>query len=192
MKGDDGNDVMLGGLGKNWMSGGNGDDVMFSKKEDSVMFGDMGNDELFGSEGDDKMFGGKGNDVLIGSSGDDEMFGGHGDDILSGGRGINTLCGGSGKDAFELYIGGTAVITDFQFGQDKIFLGEHPLANEIDEFILGTDKATGFATISAKVVSSTGYEYGSKTMAVLENVTLDQLQAHSDHIIGGSAVDTLL
>ena len=184
MKGDDGDDEMWGGLGKNWMSGGNGDDRMISKG-DAVMFGDKGDDRMWGGNGDDKMFGGRGEDRLQGNSGDDEMFGDTGDDILIGGMGINTLRGGLGKDTFTLDKYGTAVITDFRFGQDCIFLD----ATEIDAFVLGTDQATGFATISAEMSyldSVRGYGTGSRTIAVLENVTLDQLQANSDHIVTSS------
>ena len=87
------------------------------------------------------------------------------------------------------------MIRDFSLGEDKIILGrgnDKTLKGKdrAASFVLGTDQATGFATISG-TLSQGGYTRSSGTMAILENITLDQLQAHSDHIIAGYAFDSV-
>ena len=160
------------------------------------MIGLDGDDGLDGGDGADLLLGFAGNDYLAGGMGDDYLRGDDGDDVLSGESGTNSLQGGEGKDSFELDWAGTAVITDFTFGEDKIFLGRLFDENFMGEdmvasFVLGTDQATGFATISG-TLSIGGYTRSSGTMAILENITLDQLQANSDHIIAGTTgIDTM-
>jgi Ca2+-binding RTX toxin-like protein len=79
----DGDDVLLGGSGNDWMSGNFGDDMLD---------GGPGSDLLAGDEGNDQLFGGLGGDFLVGGLGEDELDGGHdgasdyllGDDFASG------------------------------------------------------------------------------------------------------------
>lgn len=62
-----------------------------------------------------------GDDILAGGRGADKMYGGAGDDILYGGRGNDLNSGGSGNDTFLFsFWDGTDVITDFEFGADRI------------------------------------------------------------------------
>jgi hypothetical protein len=113
MKGDDGDDVLIGTRGE----GGRGDDLLAV----SIGLGEAGNDilrcfppsgylscQLDGGLGDDvltggtamdRLFGRRGNDVIHGGADSDSLFGGRGDDRLVGGAGIRDyLAGSSGAD----------------------------------------------------------------------------------------------
>ena len=193
--GFDGNDLLSGGNGNDFLHAGSGDDLILGDAGNDILLGLDGRDRLRGGGGDDSLRGDSGNDYLTGGSGDDNLNGGDGDDVLLGGSGLNSLHGGEGMDSFELDWYGTAVIKDFAFGEDKIFLGwtsreDYLYDDEVAGFVLGTDEATGFATISG-TLSEPGRTRYSGTMAILENITLDQLQAHSNHIISAIAPDPL-
>lgn len=64
LRGDDGNDVIVGG---------------------------SGNDTIYGGRGNDRLSGNAGNDRIFGDDGDDYLNGGTGDDVLNGGTGRNQL-----------------------------------------------------------------------------------------------------
>lgn len=73
LRGDPGNDVLIGGGVSDKILGGPGGDV------------------VSGRRGDDWLFGGPGDDRLIGGPGNDQLRGGPGTDFLSGGSGKNHL-----------------------------------------------------------------------------------------------------
>jgi VCBS repeat-containing protein len=89
LRGDAGNDYLIGGDAADRLDGGDGNDDLR---------GGNGNDWLSGGPGNDNLFGGAGNDVLIGGPGDDNVKGEAGDDTLVLGIGKDTLDGGSGKN----------------------------------------------------------------------------------------------
>lgn len=72
MRGDGGNDALLGGA-----SG----------------------DKLIGGAGDDRLIGGRGSDLLYGGAGHDILVGGPGGDVLRGGPGPDALAPGPGNDS---------------------------------------------------------------------------------------------
>lgn len=76
MRGESGNDLLLGGGGADKLIGG------------------AGNDRLIGWRGADLFYGGPGEDVLIG---------GPGSDLLRGGPGVDTLAGGPGGNDVRQY-----------------------------------------------------------------------------------------
>ena len=80
--GYDGNDVITGGSGHDFIYGGTGDDVLR---------GGAGRDVLFGGEGADVLRGEAGNDILMGGAGNDTLYGGAGQNILNGGAGHDTF-----------------------------------------------------------------------------------------------------
>lgn len=65
---------------------------------DDVLVGGSGADKLIGGSGNDRLYGGRGDDRLYGGPGDDVLLGGPGNDVLSGGPGMDTLNGGPGSD----------------------------------------------------------------------------------------------
>lgn len=152
MNGGSGNDTLRGGIGSDKLSGGSGDDIMEGGRDNDFMFGGSGddimegddgsdymtggdgNDTVVGDDGNDTMVGGAGDDSMLGGSGDDLIYGEGGDDVMSGGDGNDTLhggwdndimTGGSGSDVFVIshsVDNGSATITDFKPGEDKIQL----------------------------------------------------------------------
>jgi Ca2+-binding RTX toxin-like protein len=126
--GGNGNDTVQGLNDNDYLNGGYGDDSLLGDFGNDTLFGDLGNDYLNGNEGDDKLFGGDGNDTLQDYSGANILNGGNGNDILFSGAvntfsgATNTLTGGAGNDTFGGFFAGTATITDFQAGTDKISL----------------------------------------------------------------------
>jgi trimeric autotransporter adhesin len=75
LKGDTGNETLVGGSGRDELKGGDG------------------NDSLVGNIGNDKLDGDEGNDVLLG---------GEGNDKFESGEGLDSMTGGLGSDKFEL------------------------------------------------------------------------------------------
>lgn len=69
--GEDGDDVVIGGAGADWLDGGAGEDVLIG--------GVLAND------GDDTLMGGGDDDVLVGSDGADSLDAGAGEDLIISG-----------------------------------------------------------------------------------------------------------
>ena len=88
--GEDGNDVIkLRGNLSYFADGGDGDDLLV---------GSVGNDWLQDGYGKDTIIGGEGNDYIVGGFDEDSLLGGPGNDVLLGEHGADTLLGGSGTD----------------------------------------------------------------------------------------------
>ena len=68
--------------GRVCLKGNNGDDRILGGLGDDRILGGDGNDELIGGRGDDNLIGGAGDDILIGGLGADVMVGGAGADIF--------------------------------------------------------------------------------------------------------------
>ncbi|TRW98616.1 hypothetical protein FNJ84_03395 [Paracoccus sp. M683] len=91
IKGDEGDDLLLGLGGPDRLSGLAGADVIR---------GGVGADQLAGGLGADQLWGGMGGDLLAGGMGRDLLAGGVGRDVLDGGLGADRLIGGYGADVF--------------------------------------------------------------------------------------------
>ncbi|GAB3248406.1 calcium-binding protein [Kineosporia babensis] len=89
--GEDGNDLINGGVGDDSLHGEAGDDVIYGNDGDDYIVGGAGNDELYGGKHNDTIYGNTGNDTIYGNSGDDYISGGAGVDTISGGAGNNTI-----------------------------------------------------------------------------------------------------
>lgn len=115
----------------------NADWVYASNSADNLS-GGAGNDIIWANGGDDVVNGGAGRDVLYGGDGNDKIDGGSGDDFIAGDHGADNLTGGAGADTFYFFFdnnpaeagkstnAGAAnkqdVITDFTFGEDRLFI----------------------------------------------------------------------
>jgi Ca2+-binding RTX toxin-like protein len=112
IRGDGGNDLLIGGNEGNLLDGGIGADILIGGDKDDTLLGSNGNDNLNGGLGKDSLDGGAGadtllggaeEDILLGDAGNDSLDGGDGKDILEGGIGADTLLGGAEED--ELFGG---------------------------------------------------------------------------------------
>jgi Ca2+-binding RTX toxin-like protein len=148
--GDDGNDVLQGGMGNDTLHGGAGDDIFqtaeiadgadvydggegfdtmdYSRRAAalSISLDDIANDGEAG-EGDNVMLtveciiGGSGDDVITGGPGNDELHGGPGNDIIHGGGGDDTIYGEAGDDTLYGDDGDDTIYGDD--GNDTIYGG---------------------------------------------------------------------
>ena len=107
LRGNGGNDSIIGSAMNDVINGGDGDDTLLGKAGDDTLNGEDGNDGLSGFTGDDVIdggrgfdrgFGGEGNDSLTGGNAADTLIGGNGDDTIAGNDGTDTLVGGTGND----------------------------------------------------------------------------------------------
>lgn len=73
---------------------------IFGDNSNNTITGGAGRDLLYGRDGDDILDGGEGNDVLYAAAGNDTLYGGAGNDQLSGGEGADTMYGGIGDDTY--------------------------------------------------------------------------------------------
>jgi len=94
LKGEGGNDTILGGLGS---------DTIFGGGESSLLDGGAGNDEVKGGRQGDTLFGGLGNDSLFGGAGNDVINPGGGNDRIFGGDGIDTLTFSDSSDGVTIW-----------------------------------------------------------------------------------------
>lgn len=118
-----GNDVRIGGYGKDYI------------------FGLGGNDYLYGRQGDDLLFGGSGNDRLVGSSSyfsrdRDRLWGGSGRDRFVLGNRWGSFYRGSGY----------AIIEDWEGGVDKIELGRAS-----GRYFIRTQNITGSSALDTAI-----------------------------------------
>ncbi|MFP6769910.1 MAG: calcium-binding protein, partial [Planctomycetaceae bacterium] len=93
--------------GTTWVRGNAGDDTIIGGPRSDTIEGGAGDDWLEGRGAGDRLLGGDGADRLDGGTGKDALFGeGGSGDLLTGGRGDDTLDGGTGVDVmieiFEL------------------------------------------------------------------------------------------
>ena len=105
--GNDLNNELEGGEGRDLLRGGSGDDTITGGRdtlasrdinntidvadlEDQTESHDVG-DGLFGGRGNDMILGGAGNDLLNGGTGNDTLFGQDGIDVFIGGAGVDTV-----------------------------------------------------------------------------------------------------
>jgi Ca2+-binding RTX toxin-like protein len=130
LRGLDGNDSLIGGLGLDNLNGDAGNDWLYGGGDVDVFHGGAGNDALNGGSGADTMYGGAGDDGLFGGEGNDTLVGGAGVDYLVGGNGDNALYGDAGNDSLNdgdgngYFIGGAG--EDGMYGgggADQFFSG---------------------------------------------------------------------
>lgn len=92
-----GDDVMLGGPGRDSVFGYSGSQDLTRETRD-VLRGGRGHDFMWSGSGPDSLFGGAGDDTLYGSHAGQTLRGGDGHDLLAGALGDDDLVGGRGID----------------------------------------------------------------------------------------------
>lgn len=121
--GNTGDDTCAGGEWNDWVVGGQGNDLLHGDLPASPG-NNFGNDVVYGNLGDDTCAGGFGDDVVRGGQGDDSVSGGEGRDFISGDRGNDTVSGGAGADIFHGFRGaGVDRVVDFNAAEgDRVQL----------------------------------------------------------------------
>ncbi len=71
IRGNGGNDTIIGGQSADIILGGTGEDTISGGGHDDALFGGLGDDNLSGNDGTDFLIGGQGNDILDGNEGAD-------------------------------------------------------------------------------------------------------------------------
>ncbi|MBD2100983.1 calcium-binding protein [Leptolyngbya sp. FACHB-261] len=149
--GDDNDNVLNGGSGKDeifgrggndLLNGNGGNDKLFGEAGNDTLNGGDGNDILDGGDGDDRLSGDAGNDTLSGGAGNDVLEGGNDDDRLNGNEGSDRLAGGDGKDALYGGMGNDTLTGDE--GNDELFgeAGDDSLVGGNDnDLLVGGDGA---------------------------------------------------
>ncbi|WP_286829546.1 M10 family metallopeptidase C-terminal domain-containing protein, partial [Kordiimonas sp. UBA4487] len=142
-------------------------------------------------------------DLLNGGDGNNNLSGGCGDDTLTGGAGDDTLTGGAGADFFRLTAGfGTAVITDFTQGTDRIDLrgsgydywdivdgiGE---SGGIATFDDGNGNVLTFAGIAAGAISVDDFLFGGSIILGTNGADTVTGTTEADYMIGLDSDDSL-
>lgn len=154
--GNNGNDTLIGGTGKDQFGGGDGNDQLIGKDGDDLLAGGRGDDRIDAGNGDDKVYGvsganvidvGGGNDLVYGGTDGDTINGGAGNDQLYSNGGDDTVNGGSGNDVIGGHTGDDTLVGGD--GNDQLYGGEgsDKLSDAAGDNILaggqGNDEATG-------------------------------------------------
>ncbi len=204
LTGNDGNNIIIGGLGADSMAGGDGIDtldyvgslagVTVDLGLNSGLGGDAEGDILssfervFGSNEGDNITGDANNNFLYGGDGDDTISGLLGRDVISGGAGADTLNGGDGFDTLDYRDSSEGVTLDIAAGTG---MGGHAEGDVISEFerVFGSnfsDDITG--TTSNDIIF--GFD-GDDTISGGLGDDFLRGGAGADDLIGGDDVDTV-
>jgi Ca2+-binding RTX toxin-like protein len=115
-----------------------------------TLVGGAGADSLWGDGGTDVVSGGAGRDVLAGGAGNDALRGGTGDDILNSDAGADTMLGGAGFDTVYYGTRKVALTIDLDGAKgDDGARGERDTVGADVEGIIagaGADRLTGNGT----------------------------------------------
>jgi Ca2+-binding RTX toxin-like protein len=174
--GDDGNDYLDGGAGADVMDGGTGNDTFVVNdagdivvesanggsdwiiSDISTTLGDHLEGLLVRGRTGSEDLDGNGNDLnntIIGNSGRNSLSGMDGNDILNGGLGSDVLAGGGGRDVFLIASkerdGSIAMdqISDFQTGQDILYVSRAVLNMDTTKIPSGTLSASDLAIVTS-------------------------------------------
>ncbi|WP_157692534.1 hypothetical protein [Granulibacter bethesdensis] len=146
--GAQGADSIIGGSGSSTIVGQSGDHIVGEAGNMLVFGSNSATDTIVGgnattvvggsagtqllSNGNALFWGGSGNDMIWGGSGSTTAMLGSGDDTIYIGSGTMSIAGGSGHDVYTVIAGqagGSAVIFDFNPGQDSLVLQGYDAAS---------------------------------------------------------------
>jgi Ca2+-binding RTX toxin-like protein len=188
--GNDGSNLLLGGLGNDTIDGGDGIDNLFGEGGNDTLNGEAGVDYIVGGDGDDAMDGGADADALYGQAGNDVLSGGTGfvTDILVGGDGDDTLYGNSGLGDYDRMDGGAGNDTYFvDTGDDLTFEAAGGGTDTVYANVAGANNGVYlYANVENLVL------LGSTTFGV-GNQLANRLTGNSagNWLLGGDGGDTL-
>jgi Ca2+-binding RTX toxin-like protein len=148
MRGNAGNDTLIGGSGNDILRGGAGNDVLIGGTGNDILYGENGDDDLRGGAGTDTLYTGSGHDTADGGDGNgdrvvladaesalDSVSGGAGagDDLIlengygafemSAPNGFETFTGGDGNDHIDWSAATVPVVLRGNGGDDTLIGG---------------------------------------------------------------------
>lgn len=182
--GEDGNDRLAGGSGRDTLDGGAGNDNLTGGRARDRLSGGDGNDLLFGNSANDNVRGGAGSDLIDGGSGNDYEAGGSGDDTLREGsapNGSDSLNGNDGNDTvdYSTRAGRVAVTIDDRADDGDMHGNERDNVHSTIDRVLGgaaSDVLVGRNGASDTLVGGAGDD------------VLEPLRGN-DHVDGGPGID---
>ncbi len=180
-----GDDSLEGGKGRDLLSGGNGHDVLKGGAGADDLRGGNGKDQLDGGNGADKLRGGKGGDDLDGGLGHDRLWGGRGrddldggqhDDVIHGGKGRDSLTGGAGTDRLTGGGGRDTFVFNEGHGSDTVtdFLNGADLLDVSD---FGFDSADGVLALASLDGTDTVIQLSASDKIILQDTDLADLNS---------------
>ncbi len=148
--GNDGDDTLIGGEGRDIQQGGDGDDTISGGGDRDNIRGGEGADRLSGDEGRDTIRGDAGDDVIIGGDDNDTLYGGDGSDVFvyEMGDGSDRVFGGSGgwTDTIQLGDGDSPL---GEYGVDwTIEVTEGSIVSVDEDGITLSEDSDGVITLS--------------------------------------------
>jgi Ca2+-binding RTX toxin-like protein len=209
IRGFEGDDILTGGKGRNYLIGGTGNDELSQRetKGNNLLRGGEGDDYLniAYSQGNNLLYGGTGNDQLdgTGATGNNTFYGRSGDDSIRGSQGNDVIYGGGGNDSIFTSYGNDFV--DAGYGNDQIsFSSNDNLFAPVETFtidggagrdILGN---SGFS-VNSVTMSFSNPEQTSGTIVTGNNtVNFTSIErfflsgSHGDDVLLGSRGDDIL
>ncbi|MBC7405482.1 MAG: type I secretion C-terminal target domain-containing protein [Cytophaga sp.] len=157
---------------------------------DNTITGGAGRDYLTGGGGNDILIGGAGADTLDGGTGNDKLFGGVGNDLLIGGLGADTLTGGTGDDVYRLSDTLDTIVELAGEGYDTVQLdATYVAANSGTTYVLGANLENLMAYDGA-AINFTGNAANNRIEGNSSD-NIIKGGAGNDYISGGGGNDTL-
>lgn len=170
---------------------------LFGHHGDDVLMGGDGRDTLNGGAGNDMLFGGGGNDRLVGNTGDDTLYGGDGNDTLIGWLGADFMDGGNGSDYYMVDALDTVIDTG-TYGYDRAQVYERTgIALNLNAW-RGVERVNGFTgndTLDASLTNDAIFLFGHAGDDILMGgAGRDTLVggAGNDVLYGGAGNDVMM
>ncbi len=198
VQGNDADNVVYGGLGRDTLAGGSGNDSLYGDGDDDTIYLGVGDDFVGGGAGNDAIYGGAGRNTIHGGLGNDTVQGGTGADQIFGGDGRNQLLGNDGNDTIT--AGGLGDLIGGGVGNDALYGGVGAdsiyggTGNDIIGAGAGADLIYGTAGYN-QIYSGTGADtvYGGSGADVIfgDGAGVNQLFGNdgNDTITAGSSGD---
>ena len=94
-------------------------DQLYGDDGDNVLSAGAGRDHLYGGDGDDTLYGGADQDILKGDAGTNMLFGDGGDDGFLVSEGLDIIDGGSGNDRYDATLSDEGVTINLNEVNDE-------------------------------------------------------------------------
>ncbi|WP_419904915.1 cadherin domain-containing protein [Kiloniella sp.] len=142
--GGDGNDVLIGGIGTNYLYGGLGNDILSGSSGTNTLYGNAGDDFIIGGIGTDRIHGQEGDDIIHGGAFYDQIF-----YNLDKDYGEDRIDGGDDNDTLYMYgVSTTQEFINITAGTDNTTLIQDALSVPADWSTARTQTVSNVETLS--------------------------------------------